>query len=147
MTPWWSRISTRAASNLSADHDLSLDTRLMFLAMGTANAAGHAYFPDGVEASLEHVQRRTGHLVPYGSRYVREVTRNLINAGAMSMHSTRRCLVLADGLWSTGAMAAPRKPCPVHGHQMRWTPTGWSDGGSEARFREGILNGGTGLRR
>jgi hypothetical protein len=136
---WWSRISNRAATRLSEAHDLSLDSRLIFHAMGAANAAGHAFFAQGVEASLERVHRRTGQLAPYGERHVREVIRKLIDAGALSRHSTRRCLVLTDGLWSTGAMPPPRKPCAVHGHQMRWTPRGWSDVANEARLRDGHL--------
>lgn len=137
-SPWWGRISRRAAADLAQEYELSLDTRLLFLVMGTANAAGHAYFPEGVEASLHRADRTTGELVPYGSRHVREVTRDLIEAGALSPHSTRRCLVMTDALWST-AVAVPREPCPIHGHQMRWTARGWSDASDEACLRDGRL--------
>ncbi len=138
--PWWGRISSRAARSLSTETDLSLDVRLLFLVMGNANTAGHAYFPDGVEASLDRVRRATGELLPYGDRYVREVTRKLIDAGALSRHSTRRCLVVSDGLWSTGAAKPPKHACPEHGHQMRWTAWGWSDANDEARLQQGRVS-------
>ena len=137
--PWWGRISSQAAKQLSTETDLSLDVRLLFLVMGSANTAGHAYFPDGVELHLDRVRRGTGELLPYGDRYVREVVRKLIDAGALSRHSTRRCLVVTDGLWSTGAARPPKRACPEHEHQMRWTAWGWSDANDEARLREGCL--------
>jgi hypothetical protein len=138
--PWWGRISSRAAKSLSTEVHLSLDARLLFLVMGTANSAGHAYFPDGAEASLDRVMKGTGELRPYGNRHVREVVRKLIDAGALSRHSTRRCLVTTDVLWSTAMVKAPKRACPEHGHQMRWTAWGWSDANDEARLREGVLS-------
>jgi hypothetical protein len=136
----WGRTSNAAARALATDVDLSLDLRLLFLVMGTANTAGHANFPDGVEASLDRLIKGSGELLPYGDRHVREVTRKLIDAGALSMHSTRRCLVVTDGLWSTGTARMPRRACPEHGHQMRWTVWGWSDANDEARLRAGVLS-------
>ncbi|MBM7806197.1 hypothetical protein JOD57_002034 [Geodermatophilus bullaregiensis] len=138
--PWWGRISSRAAGHLSIEADLSLDTRLLFLAIGNANTAGHAYFPEGVERCLSRVDRATGELLPYGERHMRTVIRKLIDAGALSIHSTRRCLVVTDGLWSTGAAKPPRQACPEHGHQKRWTAWGWSDADDEARLRNGVLS-------
>ncbi len=138
--PWWGRISSGAARTLASDVDLSLDLRLLFLVMGSANTAGHANFPDGVEASLDRLMKGSGELLPYGDRHVRQVTRKLIDAGALSVHSTRRCLVVTDGLWSTGTASVPRRVCPEHGHQMRWTAWVWSDANEEARLRKGALS-------
>ncbi len=138
--PWWGRTSSAAARALATDVDLSLDLRLLFLVIGTANTAGHANFPDGVEASLDRLRKGSGELLPYGDRHVREVTRKLIDAGALSMHSTRRCLVVTDGLWSTGTASVPRRPCPEHGDQMRWTAWGWRDANDEANLRTGRLS-------
>lgn len=138
--PWWGRISSRAAKRLSTETDLSLDVRLLFLVMGNANTAGHAYFAEGVEVHLDRVRRDTGEVLPYGGRYVREVVRKLIDAGALSRHSSRRCLVVTDSLWSTGAARPPKRACPEHEHQMRWTAWGWSDANDEARLRDGQLS-------
>jgi hypothetical protein len=138
--PYWGQVRSRAARNLSTDVDLSLDVRLLFLVIGSANSAGHAHFPEGVETLLDRIDKATGEVVPYGDRYVREVMRKLIDAGALSMHSTRKCLVVTDSLWSTGTLKMPRHSCPEHGHQMRWTAWGWSDANDEARLREGRLS-------
>jgi hypothetical protein len=137
--PRWGRVSSKTARSLATTVGLSLDARLLFLVMGSANSAGHAYFPEGAEGLLDHVDKVTGELVPYGDRYVREVARKLIDAGALSPHSTRRCLVVADGSWST-ALRIPRAPCPEHDHQMRWTAWGWSDADDEARLSKGAPN-------
>lgn len=133
----WGRIGSRSARELSGEAELSLDLRLLLLTMGSANSAGHAYFPDAAESLLTRVNETTGEVTLYGQRRLREVVRALIDAGALSMHSTRRCLVLADGLWSTGTMRVPSTPCPAHQHQMRWTAHGWSDEVDEAKLRGG----------
>ncbi len=137
--PWWGRIGSKAARSLSCDPDLTLDLRLLFLAIGHANTAGHACFPEGPGGLLNRVDRTTGELAPYGDRYLREIMRKLIDAGALSLHSTLRCLVVTDALWSTGRAKVPKKKCPEHGHQMRWTAYGWSDEDDEERLRSGRL--------
>lgn len=131
----WGSLRSRAAQSLSSEVDLSLDIRLLMLAMGSANSAGHAYFAEGVEASVEHVNKKTGELQPYKERHAQQVIRSLIYAGALGAQSTRHCLVLPSELWST-TLPIPASPCPVHGHQMRWTRHGWSAEEDEERLRE-----------
>ncbi|MER6811587.1 hypothetical protein ABT299_20145 [Spirillospora sp. NPDC000708] len=93
---------------------LSLDSRMLLIAMSRADNAGHALFEEGELRYLLAKPTSDGSRKPVSRATVFNNLKKLRESGLLLPGGGERCLWLPREFWSRGKVSQSQEWCPVH---------------------------------
>ena len=116
----WARHYQESWHERSGNSRLPRWLRLVCLAYGTHDNAGHARFKRGeVALVLATPDPQSGAVIPLSRQRVHEAVQQAIDLGFLADGSIPMCLIVPAHDVKKGPLNAPSKPCPIHIRRAR----------------------------